>query len=101
MYVYENICSDCNPVQVVVFCKHALILYYIVFGKKNFKTLDEILAMKIEISKAFLLSIPSCFRVSQCFSEAVARKCSLKNWKICQKKIPVPRVSLKGILKQI
>ena len=26
-YVFtENICSACNPVQVVVFCKHVLIL---------------------------------------------------------------------------
>ena len=88
--------------QVVVFCKHALILYYIVFGKNFFKTLDKILTMKIEISKVFLLAIPSCFKVCQCFSEAVARKCSLKNYKIRQKKkTPVPRVSLKGTIKQI
>ena len=26
-YIFtENICSTCNPVQVVIFCKHVLIL---------------------------------------------------------------------------
>ena len=35
-YIFtENICSACNPMQVVVFCKHVLIVY----NDSNFLTL--------------------------------------------------------------